>query len=86
MFTELEKKQLLKLNDGLSSDIKIGLAGAGHPQRQMFQKFCDNLVQLVPKIRVVKEDSFPPATATNFYRPWPQVSSPARRFGNAAVY
>ena len=59
MFSELEKKQLLKLNDGLSSDIKIGLAGAGHPQRQMFQKFCDNLVQLVPKIRVVKEDSSP---------------------------
>jgi len=59
MFTELEKKQLLKLNDGLSSDIKIGLAGAGHPQSQMFQKFCDNLVQLVPKIRVVKEDSSP---------------------------
>ena len=59
MFTELEKKQLLKLNDGLSSDIKIGLAGAGHPQSQMFQQFCDNLVQLVPKIRVVKEDSAP---------------------------
>ena len=59
MFSELEKKQLLKLNDGLSSDIKIGLAGAGHPQSQMFQQFCDNLVQLVPKIRVVKEDSSP---------------------------
>ena len=59
MFTELEKKQLLKLNDGLSSEIKIGLAGAGHPQRQMFQEFCDNLVQLVPKIIVVKEDSSP---------------------------
>ena len=59
MFTEPEKKQLLKLNDGLSSDIKIGLSGAGHPQSRMFQQFCDNLVQLVPKIRVVKEDSSP---------------------------
>ncbi len=59
MFTELEKKQLLKLNNALSSDIKIGLADSGHPQSPMFQKFCDHLVQLVPKIRVVKEDSSP---------------------------
>ena len=59
MFTEPEKKQLFKLNTALSSDIKIGLADAGHPQSPIFQKFCDHLVQLVPKIRVVKEDSSP---------------------------
>jgi thiol-disulfide isomerase/thioredoxin len=59
MFTELEKKQLLKLNDALSRDIKIGLADAGHPQGQMFQDFCDNLVQLVPNIRIVKEEGSP---------------------------
>ena len=59
MFTEPEKKQLFKLNTALSSDIKIGLADAGHPQSPIFQKFCDHLVQLVPKIRVVKEDSTP---------------------------
>ena len=64
MFTDLEKKQLLKLNDGLSSDIKIGLTGAEHPQRQIFQKFCDNLVQLVPKIRVVKEEISPHSKRT----------------------
>ena len=59
MFTEPDKKQLFKLNNALSSDIKIGLAGAGHPQSPIFQKFCDHLVQLVPKIRVVKEDNSP---------------------------
>ena len=59
MFTDLEKKQLRKLNDGLSGDIKIGLTGAGHPQSPMFQEFCDNLVKLVPKIGIVKEDSSP---------------------------
>ena len=59
MFTEPEKKLLFKLNNALSSDIKIGLADAGHPQSPIFQKFCDHLVQLAPKIRVVKEDSSP---------------------------
>jgi hypothetical protein len=59
MFTELEKQQLLKLNNALASDIKIGLADTEHPQSQMFQEFCDNLVQLVPKIKIVKEDSSP---------------------------
>jgi thiol-disulfide isomerase/thioredoxin len=56
MFSDIEKKQLLKLNNSLSRDIKIGLAASGHPLSQMFQKFCDNLVQLVPKIRIAKED------------------------------
>jgi hypothetical protein len=59
MFTDIEKKQLRKLNDGLSGDIKIGLADAGHPQSPMFQEFCDNLVQLVPKIKIAKEDGTP---------------------------
>jgi len=56
MFSDIEIKQLLKLNNSLSRDIKIGLAASGHPLSQMFQKFCDNLVQLVPKIRIAKED------------------------------
>lgn len=59
MFSDIEKKQLLKLNNSLSRDIKIGLAASGHPLSQMFQKFCDNLVQLVPKIRIAKEDGSP---------------------------
>ena len=59
MFSDIEKKQLLKLNHTLSREIKIGLADTGHPQSKMFQKFCDNLVQLVPKIRIAKEDGSP---------------------------
>ena len=59
MFNDIEKKQLLKLNHTLSREIKIGLADTGHPQSKMFQKFCDNLVQLVPKIRIAKEDGSP---------------------------
>ena len=59
MFSDIEKKQLLKLNHTLSRKIKIGLADTGHPQSKMFQKFCDNLAQLVPKIRIAKEDGSP---------------------------
>ena len=59
MFSDIEKKQLLKLNHTLSREIKIGLADTGHPQSKMFQKFCDNLIQLVPKIRIAKEDGSP---------------------------
>ena len=59
MFSDIEKKQLLKLNHTLSREIKISLADTGHPQSKMFQKFCDNLVQLVPKIRIAKEDGSP---------------------------
>ena len=59
MFSDIEKKQLLKLNHTLSREIKIGLVDTGHPQGKMFQKFCDNLVQLVPKIRIAKEDGSP---------------------------
>jgi thiol-disulfide isomerase/thioredoxin len=59
MFNDIEKKQLLILNHTLSREIKIGLVDTGHPQGKMFQKFCDNLVQLVPKIRIAKEDGSP---------------------------
>ena len=59
MFNDIEKKQLLKLNHTLSGEIKIGFADTGHPQSKMFQKFCDNLIQLVPKIRIAKEDGSP---------------------------
>ena len=59
MFSDIEKKQLLKLNHTLSREITISLADTGHPQSKMFQKFCDNLVQLVPKIRIAKEDGSP---------------------------
>jgi hypothetical protein len=59
MFTELEKKQLAKLNEALSREIKIGLAASEHPQAGGFREFCDNLVQLVPKIKITAEDISP---------------------------
>jgi len=59
MFSDIEKKQLLKLSHSLSRDIKIGLVAAEHPQSRMFRKYCDNLVKLVPKIRITKADGSP---------------------------
>ena len=59
MFTDLEKKQLLKLNHELSQDITIGLVDSGHAHNKEFHKFCDELTQLVPKIRIAEEDGSP---------------------------
>ena len=59
MFTDLEKKQLLKLNHELSQDITIGLVDSGHAHSKEFHKFCDSLTQLVPKIRIAEEDGSP---------------------------
>ncbi len=59
MFTEFEKKQLAKLNRTLSREIKIGLAASEHPQAAGFREFCDNLVQLVPKIKIAAEEATP---------------------------
>ena len=59
MFTDLEKKQLLKLNHELSQDVTIGLVDSGHARSKEFHKFCDELTQLVPKIRIAEEDGSP---------------------------
>lgn len=59
MLTELEKKQLGMLNNALTREIKIGLTVSEHPQGQVLREFCDNLVQLVPKIRITREDGSP---------------------------
>ncbi len=59
MFTESEKKQLGKFDKALSREIKIGLAASDHPQARVFRDFCDNLVQLVPKVKITAEDSSP---------------------------
>ena len=59
MFTESEKRQLNKLNQTLTREIKIGLAVAGQPQARVFRDFCDHLVQLVPNIKVTSEDGSP---------------------------
>jgi len=56
MFSDLEKKQLLKLNDELSQEITIGLVESGHAHSQVFHEFCDGLTQLAPKIRIAQED------------------------------
>ena len=56
MFSDLEKKQLLKLNDALSQEITIGLVESGHVHSQVFHEFCDGLTQLAPKIRISQED------------------------------
>jgi glutaredoxin len=55
MFTALEEKQILKLNDQLSRDITIHLVDSAHPSSPKFKKFCDSLTHLVPKIRISKD-------------------------------
>ena len=63
MFTALEKKQILKLNDQLSGDITISLVDSAHPSSPTFKKFCDDLTSLVPKIGISREkdtDAQPP--------------------------
>ena len=39
MFSDLEKKQLIKLNFELSQDITIGLVDSGHAHSKEFHKF-----------------------------------------------
>ena len=56
MFSESEKKQLEKLNQTLTGEVKIGSTAAGHPQGQAFREFCDHLAQLVPNIKITSED------------------------------
>jgi len=56
MFSDLEKIQLLKLNDELSQEITIGLVESGHAHSQVFHEFCDGLTQLAPKIRIALEE------------------------------
>lgn len=56
MFGDLEKKQLIKLNDELSQGITIRLVESGHAHSQVFHEFCDGLTQLAPKIRIAQED------------------------------
>jgi thiol-disulfide isomerase/thioredoxin len=56
MFSDLEKKQLLKLNNELSQTITIVLVESGHAHNQVFHEFCDGLTQLAPKIRIARED------------------------------
>jgi hypothetical protein len=57
--TPLEKKQILTLNDVLSKDIQIGLVVTEHEKSGSIRQFCDDLIQLVPKVRVIEEEGDP---------------------------
>lgn len=54
MFTAVEEKQIIRLNDQLSGDITISLLDAEHASSPKFRKFCDSITRLVPKIRISK--------------------------------
>ena len=59
--TPYEKKQILTLNDVLSKDIQIGLIVTEHEKSELIRQFCDDLIQLVPQIRVIEEEGDPDA-------------------------
>ncbi len=59
MFTALEEKQILKLNDQLQRDVTIGLIVSEHPYFSTFKEFCDNLGRLVPGIKIKKDGDSP---------------------------
>jgi glutaredoxin len=59
IMTPYEEKQLLSLDERLSKEIWIGLIETDHPKSRAIKRFCDKLIQLVPKIRVKKEEGDP---------------------------
>ena len=59
MFTAIEEKQILKLNDQLSRDITVSLVVSDHPHYYTFKEFCDNLSQLAPRIQIAEKDESP---------------------------
>ncbi len=59
MFTPLEEKQIIKLNQQLPCDITIGLISSEHTISKLFQEFCDELTRLVPRIQIAGEEAAP---------------------------
>jgi hypothetical protein len=59
MFTAIEEKQIRRLNDQLSRDITVSLVDSAHPHYNRFKEFCDNLSQLVPRIKIAKTGESP---------------------------
>ena len=57
--TPTEKKQICKLNEDLTETVNITLFQTEHDLNKKFKEFCDKLNQLVPKIKVVKDDGDP---------------------------
>jgi hypothetical protein len=56
LMTSHEKKQLLTLNETLSKEIQIGVVETGHEKSRLIMQFCETLSQLVPKVRIKKEE------------------------------
>ena len=54
MFTAIEEKQILKLNDRLSREITIGLVDSEHPHYHAFKEFCDKLSRIIPAVKITK--------------------------------
>ena len=59
MFSELEKKQIIKLNDQLTGNITISLIESEHTNYTAFKDFCDNLSGLVPGVKIKKDGDSP---------------------------
>lgn len=59
MFSDVEKKQIRKLNDRLAGDIAINLINSNHPHFNTFKECCDNLSRLVPGIKIKKGGDSP---------------------------
>lgn len=59
MFTAIEEKQILKLNDRLSREITIGLVDSEHPHYHAFKEFCDNLSRIIPAVKITKAGESP---------------------------
>ncbi|MCP4625075.1 MAG: hypothetical protein GY850_16335 [bacterium] len=55
MFSDLEKKQILKFSDQLSGDITISLIESENSKYEAFKEFCDKLSHLVPEIKIKKD-------------------------------
>ena len=57
--TPIEEKQISKFGAELSDTVKITLFETPHEKTNAVRLFCETLSQLVPKIRVTKEDGDP---------------------------
>lgn len=62
--TPLEEKQILTLNDMLSKQVRIGLVETQHEKSGLIRQFCEDLIQLVPKISVADEEGDPAEVPT----------------------
>ena len=57
--TPTEEKQICKLNEDLAETVKIILFQTEHDLNKEFKEFCEKLNQLVPKIKVTKDEGDP---------------------------